>query len=368
MEFTGKFKEMMEIEADNGESEKVPEAFSCCKCLLPIDRNWHYMSFMIDSSSRPHLQMLQLVAMSRVSDTSLIALEDGNNHNMPNHTLFNTHLMVLHVPEDEKAIGYFSLQLSGPAYQSQSGESIIQPSNASLPYFSEADASVNPCSIRASSLDHKEDVSATNVITFEDRNANQIRSNLCSLTPSPNRNPKIFSAFCICSIGDRIAFEKNAMLTCGVCQSPHPGEVPKVCLEFDHFLEEQFPEEYRVRRDTLQMKRAKFWSEAASTFPICDFQAHQRLVSRVFTYHFHQEKILYHGWVLAQRSILELVVILVGYASNVNNLMRLSDWSENTIPSLSDNTNEDAENVVDAPLPSSDRDANWRETSGLHED
>lgn len=55
------------------------------------------------------------------------------------------------------------------------------------------------------------------------------------------------------------------MLKCEVCQSPHPGDIPKVCLEFDHFLEEQFPEEYGLRRGTLQMKQEEFPIEAPTT-------------------------------------------------------------------------------------------------------
>ncbi|KAG1361855.1 putative E3 ubiquitin-protein ligase PRT1 [Cocos nucifera] len=32
-------------------------------------------------------------------------------------------------------------------------------------------------------------------------------------------------------------------LKCQVCQSLHPGEFPSICLDLDHFLEEQFPRE-----------------------------------------------------------------------------------------------------------------------------
>ncbi|XP_050252893.1 E3 ubiquitin-protein ligase PRT1 isoform X2 [Quercus robur] len=39
------------------------------------------------------------------------------------------------------------------------------------------------------------------------------------------------------------------MPKCQVCQTSHPRGLPKVCLELDHFLEEQFPKEYMLRRD-----------------------------------------------------------------------------------------------------------------------
>ncbi|KAF3792197.1 E3 ubiquitin-protein ligase [Nymphaea thermarum] len=41
---------------------------------------------------------------------------------------------------------------------------------------------------------------------------------------------------------------QNGSLICEVCQSPHPGECSKVCLEFDRFLQEEFPEAYVQRR------------------------------------------------------------------------------------------------------------------------
>ncbi|XP_056170428.1 E3 ubiquitin-protein ligase PRT1 isoform X2 [Syzygium oleosum] len=45
-----------------------------------------------------------------------------------------------------------------------------------------------------------------------------------------------------------IVYPADEKLTCQVCQSRHPGGLPKVCLELDHFLEQQFPDEYALRR------------------------------------------------------------------------------------------------------------------------
>ncbi|KAE9603360.1 hypothetical protein Lal_00008217 [Lupinus albus] len=45
------------------------------------------------------------------------------------------------------------------------------------------------------------------------------------------------------------------VLKCEVCQSLHPKGFPKVCLALDHFLEEQFPEEYAKRRDAVQLSQ-----------------------------------------------------------------------------------------------------------------
>ncbi|CAJ1796558.1 unnamed protein product [Sphenostylis stenocarpa] len=55
------------------------------------------------------------------------------------------------------------------------------------------------------------------------------------------------------------------MLRCQVCQSPHPRGFPKVCLELDHFLEEKFPEEYRQRRDAIEIQQIKVKLETPSS-------------------------------------------------------------------------------------------------------
>lgn len=53
-----------------------------------------------------------------------------------------------------------------------------------------------------------------------------------------------------CTVG--IADE---MIKCQLCQSPHPRGLPKVCLEFANFLQEQFPKEYAIGRDAVQLKQ-----------------------------------------------------------------------------------------------------------------
>lgn len=56
----------------------------------------------------------------------------------------------------------------------------------------------------------------------------------------------------------------DEMLRCEVCQSPHPRGFPKVCLEFSHFLEEQFAEEYARRSDAMELKEIKVKPETPS--------------------------------------------------------------------------------------------------------
>ncbi|KAJ8899263.1 hypothetical protein K2173_017295 [Erythroxylum novogranatense] len=63
--------------------------------------------------------------------------------------------------------------------------------------------------------------------------------------------------YCQTCIIDRV----EEMLRCQECQILHPTGFPKVCLEFDHFLEEQFPKEYALRRNALQLKRQPIKNE-----------------------------------------------------------------------------------------------------------
>ncbi|KAJ0970435.1 hypothetical protein J5N97_023312 [Dioscorea zingiberensis] len=46
-------------------------------------------------------------------------------------------------------------------------------------------------------------------------------------------------------------------LKCEVCHSLHPKGFRNVCLDLDHFLEEQFPIDYMTRRDSVQLKKAQ---------------------------------------------------------------------------------------------------------------
>lgn len=70
--------------------------------------------------------------------------------------------------------------------------------------------------------------------------------------------PTVYCQICVINIDDE-------MLRCKVCQSPHPRGLPKVCLELDHFLEEQFPEEYGQRRDAIELKQIKVKPDTPSS-------------------------------------------------------------------------------------------------------
>lgn len=50
----------------------------------------------------------------------------------------------------------------------------------------------------------------------------------------------------------------DKMLKCQACEMLHPRGFPKVFLMLDHFLEKQFPKEYVLRRDAVQLKQVDF--------------------------------------------------------------------------------------------------------------
>jgi len=60
----------------------------------------------------------------------------------------------------------------------------------------------------------------------------------------------VFCEFCLSDL-------PNEPLKCPVCECLHPGEFPNVCLDLDHFLEEQFPREYAMRKERAQLKSIK---------------------------------------------------------------------------------------------------------------
>ncbi|XP_047330788.1 E3 ubiquitin-protein ligase PRT1-like [Impatiens glandulifera] len=52
----------------------------------------------------------------------------------------------------------------------------------------------------------------------------------------------VYCEICVVKSNDEI-------LRCKVCQNPHPQGFPTVCLVLDHFLEENFSDEYAIRRE-----------------------------------------------------------------------------------------------------------------------
>ncbi|PIM97102.1 hypothetical protein CDL12_30435 [Handroanthus impetiginosus] len=303
MEVSDKFKEMMENEFndDDSDTEQISEAFMCCICLdllyKPVVLACGHMScFWCVHKSMSGLrksrcpicrnQYYHFPCICQMLHLLLLKMYPRAYKRRENKIL-----------EEETGMGYFSPQFNDPAYQLQPEETIMEPSDASLPCFSEADPSLNPCSVGAgktlermedvcSCLIHQEigfanlqdsikDIEATSVTPAQGRSSYKANSSgtckqvsvddvLCGSCKRMLFRPIVLNCghvFCVCCI----VIQTDEMLKCEVCQSPHPGDIPKVCLEFDHFLEEQFPKEYGLRRRTSQMKQEQFRSVAPST-------------------------------------------------------------------------------------------------------
>ncbi|XP_019180977.1 PREDICTED: E3 ubiquitin-protein ligase PRT1-like [Ipomoea nil] len=62
--------------------------------------------------------------------------------------------------------------------------------------------------------------------------------------------------------GECVFSQCDKLCRCPVCQMEHPNGYPNTCLVLEHFLEEQFPEEYMARKRTSLNKSD---SETAST-------------------------------------------------------------------------------------------------------
>ncbi|KMZ65887.1 E3 ubiquitin-protein ligase PRT1 [Zostera marina] len=49
----------------------------------------------------------------------------------------------------------------------------------------------------------------------------------------------------------------NDKLKCHVCESIHPGNFPKVCLDLDYFLKKKFPQDYYHRKELFQSTKVR---------------------------------------------------------------------------------------------------------------
>lgn len=54
-------------------------------------------------------------------------------------------------------------------------------------------------------------------------------------------------------------------LKCQICRGMHPGDLPYVCLDLDHFLEEQFPREYTTRKQK-ELEKVNQQDNSSSSF------------------------------------------------------------------------------------------------------
>ncbi|KAK4785514.1 hypothetical protein SAY86_002203 [Trapa natans] len=164
--------------------------------------------------------------------------------------------------EEEKKIGTFSPQIDGHMYHQISEEKL----NGSSQSCESAE-----CSISANA------VSSCNVVIQEEdspeirlnKNSKQISKSdlLCVSCNQLLFRPTVLNCghvYC----QSCLSIPANEKPKCQECESLHPGDLPCVCWELDHFLEDQFPEEYSVKRCEAKSKGIDSPSESSKAYTL----------------------------------------------------------------------------------------------------
>ncbi|KGN44590.1 E3 ubiquitin-protein ligase PRT1 [Cucumis sativus] len=166
--------------------------------------------------------------------------------------------------EVEKKIGFFSPQFDSLACGSQAGmkvEHLEDSANGELNTNTKNDDAVAELILEENS----DVVSSTSVVSLNSlqdpcaqKTQNQekisVADVLCQACTQLLFRPVVMNCghvFCESCINSQVE-----TLECQVCQSLQPRGFRNVCLELDQFLKEKFPEEYSIRRDSVQLKLA----------------------------------------------------------------------------------------------------------------
>uniref|UniRef100_A0A5B7BRT7 Putative E3 ubiquitin-protein ligase PRT1 isoform X2 n=1 Tax=Davidia involucrata TaxID=16924 RepID=A0A5B7BRT7_DAVIN len=291
----------MEAQSDGVESEQFSEAFLCCVCLDLL-----YKPIVLACG---HMSCFWCVhrSMSDLRESRCPICRHLYHH-------FPTICQMLHflllkmypiaykrretqILEDEKEMGFFSPQFDALVCTSHTNEELNHPGDPGQS-STRSSLSTDLCSTSNGepcvNMEQLESVSflqangttiskqfstgsfeAPSTVTVEEKNLPQRNCNgscqqvltgdvLCAACKQLLFRPVVLNCghvYCeSCFI-----IPADEALRCEVCQSPHPRGFPKVCLEIDHFLEEQFPNEYALRRGTVQRKRVHFQHESPTT-------------------------------------------------------------------------------------------------------
>ncbi|KAJ1427987.1 Zinc finger, ZZ-type [Sesbania bispinosa] len=191
--------------------------------------------------------------------------------------------------EEEEKTGLFSPQFDAYMYGSQ----VIFDHPGSSPSCTITNPVSNSCSVKSFECTELSG-SATHIGDEGTINSEHTSDKIPEVIGTPvegktliqnehNQQPKLLVTDLMCTMCKKLLFHPvvlncghvycesciidlpDEMLRCQVCQSPHPTGFPKVCLALDHFLEEQFPEEYARRRDSIQLIQIKVKPETTSS-------------------------------------------------------------------------------------------------------
>ncbi|EEF41252.1 conserved hypothetical protein [Ricinus communis] len=232
------------------ESEKIPDSFLCCICLDLL--------FKPIVLACGHVSCFWCVhkSMSGRRESCCPICRHPYNHfptvsQMLHALLFNIYPIAYKRREElilaeEKQMGYFSPQFDYTACQSpenQEYDHLKDHEHLSTTSL-ESDSCSETCSTREGEPKGKSKrLSITDV--------------LCAACKQLVFRPVFLNCgqgYCESCISCSV--DENGMLRCQVCHSLHPTGFPKVCLELDHFLEDQFPRDYAMRRDAVELKQA----------------------------------------------------------------------------------------------------------------
>ncbi|KAK9726527.1 hypothetical protein RND81_05G221500 [Saponaria officinalis] len=166
--------------------------------------------------------------------------------------------------EEENKRGCFSPQLGVQDVKSAGGSK-----------FSHGDSSSSDMSSAPCVINEDKDCSCSDSSTVH--TAKNLSDN------SNDRSCSISSADLLCPACEQLLF-RPAVLNCGhvlckacimvpedgviickVCQIPHPSDCPNICLELNNFLEEQFPDEYALRKQNAEELKSQYQHKSPSS-------------------------------------------------------------------------------------------------------
>ncbi|TKY66107.1 E3 ubiquitin-protein ligase PRT1 [Spatholobus suberectus] len=274
--------------ADNDEHEEVPDYFGCCVCLdllyKPIVLSCgHICCFWCVYNSMNCLreshcpvcrhQYYHFPTVCQMLHFLLLKIYTVAYKRRENQTL-----------EEEKKSGFYSPQFDPDTCESQAkfGHSAIPSSSIMNLTSNSCNVGTSECMKQSGATAHEGD----EVTVYSDGEPDIIGTP-AKVKKLPQEKlslqQKLSVADVTCTMCKQLLFHPvvlncghvycqtcvinidDEMLRCQVCQSPHPRGFPKVCLELDHFLEEQFPEEYGKRRDAIELKQIKVKPKTSSS-------------------------------------------------------------------------------------------------------
>ncbi|KAK9281179.1 hypothetical protein L1049_004074 [Liquidambar formosana] len=263
---------------DGADSEEISEGFLCCVCLELL-----YKPIVLHCG---HISCFWCVhrSMSGRYESHCPICRHSYSHfpaicQMLHFLLLKMYPVAYKIRENEileqeKKSGYFSPQFDAHVCGLHSSQELSQLGNPA--HYSTTISQSNTCSDETIVLQKNCNgkLEVTRSVAVEEKNLPQYNPNgnckqvsianvLCAackqllFQPAVLNCGHVYCATCIVS-------PANEVLRCQVCQALHPTGFPKVCLEFDHFLEDKFPKQYSVRKDAVKIQQVHFQHESST--------------------------------------------------------------------------------------------------------